>query len=77
MEILRISLPAIARRFRLTLEPGAAIDAEILGTMLNPKNPVPMELAPAGDDYQWSPVTGNIHEFVDLGHTDPTAGYPR
>lgn len=76
MEILRISLPAIAQRFRLTLEPGAPIDAEVLGTMLNPKEAVPMELALPGKDYQWSPVSGNIHDFVDLSHTDPTAGYP-
>src|SRR5690606_6096840 len=76
MEILRISLPAIAQRFRLTLEPGAPIDAEVLGTMLNPRNPVPMELAPAGEGYQWSPVSGNIRDLVDLSHTDPTAGFP-
>lgn len=71
MEILRTTLPAIARRFRLTVEPGADINAEVLGTMLNPTPTVPMEIAPAGDGYQWSPVAGNIHEFVDLAHTRP------
>ncbi len=74
MEILRVSLPAITSRFRLALEPGATVDAEVVGTMLNPRHPMPMELAPAGEGYQWSPMHGNIHELVDFSHTDPTAG---
>jgi cytochrome P450 len=74
LEIIRITLPAILRRFRLTVEPGSEIGAEVLGTMLNPTHPVTMELAPAGSDYQWSPVRGNIHQFVDLSHTEVVPG---
>jgi cytochrome P450 len=71
MEIIRLTLPAITRRFRLTVEPGCEIGAEVMGTMLNPTCPVTMELAEAGGEYQWSPVQGNIHQFVDLSHTGP------
>lgn len=76
MEILRTTLPRIAERFALTLEPGIEINAEVCGTMLNPAGPVPMRLAPAGTGYATQDVRGNVNEMCEFPEILP-GGTPR
>ena len=72
MEILRITLPRIAAKFALALEPGVEINAEVCGTMLNPAGPVPMRLAPAGTGYATQEVRGNVNELCDFPIAEPS-----
>jgi cytochrome P450 len=63
---LRTVLPSILKRYRLTVESGAEINARILSTMLGPSTPVPMHVARQDGRFQSSSVSGNIQSMVCL-----------
>jgi cytochrome P450 len=63
---LKVSLPMILQRYRLTVAPGAIIDRKGLIT-LSPKYGMPMLIRPQDRQFAKSTVYGNIHEMVDLG----------
>jgi len=65
MAEIRLALVKILRRFRLTVVPGARIDRKIRVTM-NPAFGLPMTLCRQDRAFKTSPVTGQIHEMVDL-----------
>jgi len=66
MMTLKISLPMILRRYRLTVAPGATLDRKVTIT-LAPKYGMPMWIGPQDRQFAKSEVRGNIHEMVDLG----------
>jgi len=66
MMILKTALPAILKRYRLSVVPNADINGKIISTMLGPVTPVPMTVHPADGRFQSVPVTGNIHSMVRL-----------
>lgn len=66
MTTLRTVLPAILRRYRLSVVPGSRIDGRIVATMLGPTTPVPMTIASQDGQFTSCPVTGNIHSMVRL-----------
>lgn len=66
MEILRTTLPRIARHCSFVLEPGTEINAEVHGTMLNPAGPVPMQIGPPGDGCTTQEVRGNVNELCEF-----------
>ncbi|HEV2945781.1 MAG TPA: cytochrome P450 [Gemmataceae bacterium] len=63
---LRITVPAIWQRFRLTVLHGAAIQAQVRSTMLFPTSGMPMLLSAPSSPFRSSTVNGNIHELVHL-----------
>ncbi|MEX2170406.1 MAG: cytochrome P450 [Pirellulales bacterium] len=71
MEILRTTLPRIAAKFSLAVEPGVEINAEVCGTMLNPAGPVPMRLTPAGTGYATQEIHGNVNELCEFPTAEP------
>lgn len=80
MEVLRTSLPVFLKDWRLTVVPGAKVDAEVKSTMLNPMRGVPMiaeRNTGALDGFRSSPVTGNVTELVDLPPAAKTPRCPR
>ena len=70
MEILRTTLPRIARACSLSLESGIEINAEVRGTMLFPAGPVPMRIGLPGTGNATQEVRGNVNEMCEF----PTAG---
>jgi cytochrome P450 len=63
---LKITLPTILKRFKLSVEEGAAINARVMSTMLFPASRVPMRIEAQDGRFRASPVTGNIHTLVNL-----------
>lgn len=66
MMTLKIALPTILRRYRLTVVPDSRISGLVTSTMLTPTTPIPMHIAAQDGRFEAVPVTGNIHEMVDL-----------
>jgi len=66
MMILNSTLPAILKRYRLSVVSGSEISGRIVSSMLGPVTDVPMLIAPADGQFQAVPVTGNIHSLVNL-----------
>jgi cytochrome P450 len=64
--IMRVALRRILGRFRLSVVEGADVSAHVESTMLVPTHGVPMVIHEADGQYRSVPVTGNIHELVDL-----------
>ncbi len=73
MMTIKTTLPTILQRFRLSVVPDATIDARVIATMLAPTSGVPMQISPASSHFTAPPVTGNVHELVDL-HTGEEVG---
>lgn len=69
MMILQTTLPAILKRFRLTVVPHAEINGSIVSTMLGPRTTVPVRLHPPDGRFEAVPVQGNIHTMVQLPGT--------
>ncbi len=63
---LKITLPAILGRFKLTLEEGAEVNARVMSTMLFPTTRVPMRVESQDGVFSSPSVTGNIHTLVNL-----------
>jgi len=66
LTVIKIALPMILQRYRLTVVPEAEISGNIISTMLTPITPVSMLVSKSDRHFQSSPVRGNIHEMVDL-----------
>ena len=66
LAIMRVALPRILTRFRLSMQPGAAVSAHVESTMLVPTHGVPMIVSPPDGHFDAVPITGNITELVDL-----------
>jgi cytochrome P450 len=64
--IVRIALRQILSQYRLTVSPGAEINAHIESTMLVPTNGMPMRIDLADGQFECSPISGNLLELVDL-----------
>lgn len=66
------SLPRILSRYQFTMQPHCQVDARVVSTMLNPMTPVMMSVEKDRGDYNAQPVTGSIHELVDLSNIATT-----
>ena len=64
-QLISLVLPALLRRFTLTVVPGTHVDRRI-STILTPARAIPMLLGPPGGPYIASPIQGNVHEMVRL-----------
>jgi cytochrome P450 len=64
---LRLVLPMILRRYRLSLAHGARISTKVGGVVLGPKPGLPMLIAPQDRVFpKPPPLRGNMREVVDL-----------
>jgi len=63
--MLKVALPMILQRFRLTVVPGARIDRRSTLT-LGPRFGIPMLIENQDRRFTASPVAGDIHEMVEL-----------
>ena len=64
---LRLVLPMILQRYRLTLAHGARVSRRVRGNILGPKHGLPMLIAPQDRRFvRREGVRGDIHELVDL-----------
>jgi cytochrome P450 len=63
---LKISLPSILTRFRLSVPQDAEIQGRVQSTMLFPIGRVPVQVFAQDGRFESHPVRGNIHTLVDL-----------
>ncbi|HZY86262.1 MAG TPA: cytochrome P450 [Gemmataceae bacterium] len=63
--VLRVVLPLVVQRFRLSAAPGARVDRRVT-TILSPRHPVPMRIDRPGPPFVAVPVAGDVHEMVHL-----------
>lgn len=69
--VMKMALSAMLQRFRFQVVPNACIDRQ--GTLtLNARFGVPMELFKQDRQFGATPVTGNIHEMVNLPSALPS-----
>jgi cytochrome P450 len=66
MTTLKVTLPLILQRFRLTVVSGATINGQVRSTMLAPTNGMPMIVSATTAPFVANPVEGNVHEMVEL-----------
>lgn len=70
---LKITLPSILSRFKLSVVPNAEINGRVQSTMLFPIGRVPMIVGAQDGRFESSVVRGNIHTMVEL----PPASLPQ
>jgi cytochrome P450 len=70
---LKITLAVLLQRRRLGVVPGAAVNARVHHTMLNPTSGMPMRVLRPGAPIAAVPVSGDIHDLVVLEAASPTA----
>jgi cytochrome P450 len=63
---LKISLPSILNRFKVSMVPQAEINGRVQSTMLMPVGRVPFIVQSQDGRFDSVPVAGNIHTLVDL-----------
>jgi cytochrome P450 len=66
MMTIKTTLPTILQRYRLSVLPGATIDAKVISTMLTPTAGMPMLVSKASGPFTASEIRGNIHDLVDF-----------
>jgi cytochrome P450 len=64
--ILRLAVPMIWQRHRLSVMPGAEINGQVISTMLGPSNGMPMLVSGTHASLQNQWVRGNIHQLINL-----------
>lgn len=63
---LKISLPTMLKKFKMTVAPQSQINGHVRSTMLFPVSSVPIQLSEHDGTFHASPVTGSIHNLVNL-----------
>ena len=69
---LRTALAVILQRFHFQIVPASVVDGRVISTMLGPTTHVPAVLLPTSQLPESAPVTGTIHDLMQL----PTAARP-
>jgi cytochrome P450 len=68
---LKITLAVLLQRHRLGVVPGAAVNARVHATMLNPTSGMSMRVLRPDAPFARAPVGGNIHDLVALEPVAP------
>ncbi len=63
--VLRVVLPLVVQRFRLTVAPDIRVDRRVT-TILSPRHPLPVRIDRPGPPFVAVPVAGDVHEMVEL-----------
>jgi hypothetical protein len=69
---MKAALAIILARWKLETPPRSRVD-RVVKVTLGPKRGMPMIVRPHDGRFEAVPVAGNIHEMVDLTHTQLTA----
>jgi cytochrome P450 len=70
LQLFQVAIPAIVTRYRLALAPGTRVDRHSSLTM-GVDGVLPVTLYARDDRFGAVPLTGNIHEMVELPHGIP------
>ncbi|QDU81444.1 Pentalenene oxygenase [Polystyrenella longa] len=70
MVILKMVIPKILSRFKLSTVPNSTINGRVISTMLTPTSTVPLLLEEQDGNFTSAPIQGSIHNLVHL----PSAG---
>jgi len=70
---LKISLPILLNHLKMSLVPGAEVNARVMSTMLFPCSQIPVTLSEHDGRFASNPVTGSIHNLVQLSQKPRTA----
>ena len=70
-EIVKVTVPAILQKYRLSVQPESEINAKVISTMLCPTTPIMTTLHEQDLNFASSPISGNIHSLVNF---PPLAG---
>ena len=73
MMTLKVTLPLILQRFRLSVVAGSTINAKVRSTMLFPTSGMPMVLSSPSAPFTSFAINGNVHEMVTLPEADAAA----
>ena len=73
----KISLPTILGKFKLSMAPGAEVQARVMSTMLFPASTVPMRIERQDGVFTSTTVSGNIHTMVNLPAATEPATFRR
>jgi cytochrome P450 len=68
--LIKLAIAHILPQWKIDVVPQARVDRQ-LGISLGPRNGIPVVLSPQDRDLRKSPITGNIHEMVELNHPEP------
>jgi cytochrome P450 len=71
MTTLKVTIPLIVQRFRLTVVPDATINGQVRSTMLAPTNGMPMLVSEPTGQFTAHSVKGNVKELVELPQAKP------
>ncbi len=66
MMTIKTTLATMLQRFRVSVVPGATINGRVVATMLAATSGMPAVLSSVTGSYTAAPVTGNIHDLIDL-----------
>jgi cytochrome P450 len=67
LAVIKVTLPVILQRFRLSVVPNSTINGNVISTMLAPINGIPMRIERADAPIlPQQPVAGNVHDMVIL-----------
>lgn len=66
MMIVKIALPIILQKFRLSLLPNVTINPRVVHTMLSPTSGIPVQIESNSTGVSASPVRGSIHSLLEL-----------
>lgn len=70
---LKISLPSILGRYKVSVQEGADVDGRVQSTMLYPVSRVPVVVTRQDGVFTSHPIRGNIHTLVDLPPAESAA----
>jgi hypothetical protein len=63
---MKLVLPTVMQRFRLTVVPNTNVNAKVVSTMLTPAEGIQMSIAAAPAPFVRTPISGNIQDLVSL-----------
>ncbi|MAT14519.1 MAG: cytochrome P450 [Planctomyces sp.] len=66
MVILKMVIPQVLSRFKLSAIPGSTINGRVISTMLTPTSTVPLLLEEQDGNFRSAPVEGSIHQLVEF-----------
>ncbi|MCA9039350.1 MAG: cytochrome P450 [Planctomycetaceae bacterium] len=66
MVILKMVIPQVLSRFKLSAVPGSTINGRVISTMLTPTSTVPLLLEEQDGKFASAPIEGSVHQLVDL-----------
>ena len=74
---LRTALAVILKRFHVQMSKNAMVNGKVISTMLGPTSSVPVTLIPTSDLPATVPISGSVHDLVQLPPDAQPTALPR